>query len=262
MEAVRFRNVSVVRDGNRILGPLDLSVQEGECIALIGRNGSGKTTLSQLIRGEVRPYYDEADPAEYLIFGRKDWDIFELRNIVPSVSFDTGYYFESSIHVYEAVLTGFFGSYGIYRNHKVTEDMCQTVRDVCSSLGISDLLDREYGTLSLGERKLVLIARALAVSPRMLILDEPTSSLDMVAKDEFRGKITELIGKGIGIVLITHDLEDIPDSIRRAVLLKGGRIVADGPKEEVLTSENVSLAYGCEIDAVCENGVYRMYRRK
>lgn len=250
---IEFRNVSVVRDGNRILGPIDLSVDIGESFAVIGTNGSGKTTLSELISGKIRPYCGPGVDSVYRLFGLSEFDLFGYRSEVTSVSFDDERSFDDGIHVYELILTGFFGSDALYPTCKVTEEMCEEVRKIASMLCIEHILDRQFGTLSLGERKLSLIGRALVVSPKAMILDEPTSSLDPVAKSEFRRRIGRMIGSGVSVILITHDLEDIPKQIDRIIGLKDGRIAADGNRGDILVPKVMSDIYGHDVDIIDNN---------
>jgi len=251
-------NVSVVRDGNRILGPLDLSVDEGESIAIIGRNGSGKTTLSMLLKKEIAPYYDELVQSYLTILGRKDWDIFDLRKVVVSVSTDDERYFDNSRTVGEVILSGMFGSDAIYPIYEVTREMVARMSELMSAVGLAVTPDREFGTLSQGERRCAMIARALMPGPKAMILDEPTNSLDPVASASFIRMIDGLIGKGMSVIMVTHRLEDIPKGIGRVIGIKGGLKVADGRKEDVLTDASVSEIYGTEVKVTSDGGIYAL----
>ena len=249
-------NVSVVRDGKRILGPLDLSVDEGESIAVIGRNGSGKTTLSMLLKKEISPYYDELAQSSLTILGKKDWDIFELRKVVVSVSTDDERFFDPYKTVGEVILSGMFGSDGIYPIHDVTRGMVSRMSELMTAVDLDVTPDREFGTLSQGERRSAMIARALMPGPKVMILDEPTNSLDPIASASFIDMIDGLIATGISVIMVTHRLEDIPKSIGRVIGMKDGLKAADGKKGEVLTSERVSDIYGACVKVASENGMY------
>ena len=249
-------NVSVVRDGNRILGPVDISVDEGESIAIIGLNGSGKTTLSMLLKREVAPYYDELAHSSLTILGKKDWDIFELRRLIVSVSTDDERYFDPCKPVGEVILSGMFGSDGIYPIHTVTREMAKRMTELMDTVGLKVSPKREFGSLSQGERRSAMIARALMPSPKVMILDEPTNSLDPVASSRFIGMIDRLIEKGMTVVMVTHRLEDIPLSIGRVIGIRDGRLVADGRKEDILTSASVSDIYGSDVTVRDDNGVF------
>lgn len=257
-KALEMRNVSVVRGGKTILDSIDLDIGPGENVAIIGPNGSGKTTLIKLIRGEVLPYYDREDPATMRIFGMERWNIEDLRKTMGIVSMDLQSRFPPDTPLYEVILSGYFGSMGIYRNHAVTERMVSEVLEAAETMGLGEMLDSSVGIVSLGEMRRALIARALAPKPRVLVLDEPMTGLDVVMKDRFRRMFDMMMPAGIGIIMITHELEDIPLSVKRVVMLGDGRKMADGPKEKVLTSENLSRLYGEEIEVSESKGVYSM----
>ena len=258
MSLFSMENVSVVRDGKRILGPLDLTVDEGESIAIIGCNGSGKTTLSKLMKGEISPYYDELAHSAVKIMDRDDWNIFDLKRVVVSVSSDDEDFFSGSITAGEILLTGFFGSDAIYPIHEITDEMVSRAEEIAGSFGIEGLLDREFSTLSQGERRAAIIARALMPGPKAMILDEPTNSLDPIASEHLIDLIGRMIGQNISVIMITHRLEDIPKGIDRVIGIRDGLKVADGRKDKVLTSDSVSAIYGSPAEVRCDDGVYSL----
>ena len=136
--------------------------------------------------------------------------------------------------------------------------MVKATYEAALMMGIDDLLDRTIENLSLGEMRRALIARALVTKPDLLVLDEPMTGLDVVMKSKFRAMFDILISRGVSIVMITHDLTDIPATVRRVVMVKDGRVFADGDKEELLTDSKVSELYGESIKVESQNGIYRM----
>lgn len=258
-EALHLKNVSVVRDGKRIVDRADMDVAADENVAIIGLNGSGKTTLLKLLRGDVYPYYNSEEPYEMTIFGEKRWNIFELRNRMGVVSMDLQDRFAPATKVFEVIGSGFFGSLDVFRGMVLTDDMKELIRLRAAEMGIEDLLQRSIEGLSLGEMRRALIARALITNPKMLILDEPMTGLDIVMKSKFRRMFDILVDSGVSIIMITHELTDIPLKVERVVMIKDGRIIADGKKDELLTDEKVSELYGENIKVECTNGIYRMY---
>lgn len=259
VNALEMRNVSVVRDGHHLVDSLDLTVREGESLAVIGLNGSGKTTLIRLLRGDIHPFYDEEDPAEMRIFGDDKWDIFDIRCKMGIVSMDLQNMFRENTKVYEVISSGFFGTMDIFRNLDVSEEMIRKTFEKAKLLGIEDLMERDFGTLSLGEMRRALIARALITEPKMLVLDEPMTGLDIVMRSKFRSMFDLLMSTGVSIVMVTHDLSDIPVCVDRVVMMRGGRIIADGTKEELLTDPMISKVYGEPIKVECTGGIYRMH---
>ena len=258
-KALELRNVSVVRDGRYILKSVDLDIMKGENVAVIGPNGSGKTTLIKLLRGDIHPYYDEDSPASMRIFGMERWNLFDVRSRMGVVSMDLQNMFRTDTKVYEVICSGFFNSLDVFRNHTVTEEMVSKVHSCALMMGIDDLLTREIENLSLGEMRRALIARAMVTDPDLLVLDEPMTGLDIVMKSKFRAMFDILIEKGVSIVMITHELTDIPTSVRRIVMIRDGEVFSDGPKEELLTDTLVSDLYGEPIKVESNQGIYRMH---
>ncbi len=257
--ALELEDVSVVRDGNRILDGITLSIAQGENVAVIGSNGSGKTTLIKLLRGDIHPYYDEERPSAMRIFGQERWNLFDIRSRMGVVSMDLQNMFRSDTKVFEVICSGFFNSLDVFRNVTLTDEMKMKAYEMAVMMGIEDLLGREIGPLSLGEMRRTLIARALVTDPSLLVLDEPMTGLDVVMKSKFRKMFDILIQRGVSIVMITHDLSDIPSSVRRIVAIKDGRIQIDGAKEDVLTDSAISEVYGESIKVENHNGTYLMH---
>ncbi len=258
-KALELRNVSVVKDGNRILDRVSLTIEFGENVAIIGLNGSGKTTLLKLLRGDVYPYDDDSCEYYMRIFGEDRWNIFQLRSKMGVVSMDLQNKFDLHTTVREVIGSGFFGSLDVFRGMTVTPEMEELIRLRSAEMGIDDLLQREIDGLSLGEMRRALIARALITNPRMLVLDEPMTGLDIVMKSKFRRMFDILIDNGVAIVMITHELTDIPLKVNRVIMIRDGRIYADGAKDELLDDRHVSDLYGEPIRVESTDGIYRMH---
>lgn len=258
-KALEMRNVSVVKDGKRILDRVTMDISVGENVAIIGLNGSGKTTLLKLLRGDVFAYDDDSCEYSMKIFGEPRWNIFELRSRMGVVSMDLQSKFDIHTTVREVIGSGFFGSLDVFRGMTVTAEMEELIRLRAAEMGIDDLLHRETEGLSLGEMRRALIARALITNPRMLVLDEPMTGLDIVMKSKFRRMFDILIDSGVAIVMITHDLTDIPLKVNRVVMIRKGKVYADGPKEELLDDKHISELYGERIKVESTDGIYRMH---
>ncbi|MBR4181451.1 MAG: ATP-binding cassette domain-containing protein [Candidatus Methanomethylophilaceae archaeon] len=233
--ALELENVSVKRDGKYILRSITMSIGKGENVAVIGPNGSGKTTLIKLLRGDIYPYYDEENPAKMRIFGMDRWNIFDIRSKMGVVSMDLQSRFRPDTTAFEVVCSGFFNSLDVFRDQDVTERMAVAVRDSAMMMGVEDILDRPIENLSLGEMRRVLIARAMVTGPDLLVLDEPMTGLDIVMKSKFRAMFDILMERGVSIVMITHDLTDIPESMERIIMIRDGMLFCDGRKEDLLT---------------------------
>src|SRR5215472_3796583 len=230
---IELQNVTVQRGERIVLDGVTLSVGQGENNAILGPNGSGKSTLIKLIARELYPRLKD-DPWSLRILGRERWHLFDLRNHLGIVSNEWMQMCTRDYSGYEIVLSGFFGSVGVWPYHEVTPEMERKTRDVMDLLEIAHLADRKTNELSSGEARRILIGRALVHDPQALVLDEPTTSLDLHATHELREILRKLAAQGISIVMVTHHLPDIIPEIARVILFREGRVACDGPKDQVL----------------------------
>jgi len=254
---IDFRHVSVVRGTRAALRDLDLRIEVGERVAILGPNGSGKSTLIKTITRELYPL---ARPEMRMsIFGLERWNVFELRSLLGIVSHDLAAAQRANVTGLEAVLSGFFASVSIGARERITREMRARALAALERLDATYLADRPLGEMSSGEGRRVLIARALVHEPRALLFDEPSTSLDLAAQRELRGIMSALARSGLGIVLVTHHLSDIVGEIDRVVLLRGGRILADGAKSELLTAARMSELFGIDVRIAERDGSYYLW---
>jgi iron complex transport system ATP-binding protein len=254
---IDFRNITVQRGDRLVLDGLTLAIDEGEHVAILGPNGSGKSTLIKLISRELYPR-QKNEPWRAQILGRDRWNLFDLRNQLGLVSNDWMQMCTRDYSGYEIVLSGFFGSVGVWPNHSVTGAMEQKAREVMELLEIGHLAERNTIELSSGEARRILIGRALVHDPRALILDEPTNSLDLHAEHGLREILRKLARSGISLLMVTHHLPDIIPEIERVVGICGGRVHYDGPKRAGLTEERLSELFAVPVEVVQRGGYYHV----
>jgi iron complex transport system ATP-binding protein len=250
-------NVSVQRGDRRVLDCLTLSIPAGEHVALLGPNGCGKSTLIKTITRECYPLLHPG--TSFRILGQSVWNIFELRSLIGVVSNDLMAQVSRDITGRELVLSGFFGSIGIGPNHHVTAEMEAVASNAMAQLDVSALANRWLDELSSGEARRLLIARALIHQPGTLLLDEPTTSLDLTGLHEVREHLRNLAQNGTGLVLVTHHLDDIIPEIDRVILLRDGKVYRDGPKASILTAFELSKMYGVQVEVVERDGFYHAW---
>ena len=251
---LEFRNITVMKGSARLLDNVSLTIAEGENVAILGPNGAGKSSLVKTINREFYPGVTRK-PVVFRVRGKDVWDVFDLRAALGIVSPDLQSTFARDISVREVVLSGFFSSIGLFM-HRVTPAMERRTDELLAFLSVSHLADRPMNALSSGEARRVLIARALVHQPRTLLLDEPTSSLDLSALHTFRAMLRQIAQEGTGIIMITHNLHDIIPKISRVILMKGGRFVADGKKEDILTGRTIGNLFGVPLRVREEGGLY------
>jgi iron complex transport system ATP-binding protein len=234
--------------GRAILYRIDLRIPMGEHTAILGPNGSGKTSLIRLITQLYRPLADPTSGSRVQIFGHDRWDVLELRRrlgiVSPDVDSDFGdELLTGMVRGLDAVISGFFASPGVRPHDVVTPAMRSRAVETLGLLEASHLTSKLVREMSTGEERRVLIARALVSDPLALLLDEPTAGLDVVARHHFLETLRGLARRGKTIVLVTHHVEEIIPEVSRVILLREGKIIADGSKSEILTSAHLSTTF-------------------
>lgn len=224
------------------LRDLSLSLRLGESVAILGVNGAGKSSLLKLMTGELRVSAD--DGAACRLWGEEHWCLEELRHRIGIVMPEEVARFSPHELAEDVVRTAFRGSYGRTGDMRFRAVEKEVASEVMESLGILNLKNRKYGDLSSGEKRRFLIARALVFEPEVLVLDEPATALDLAARLQMLERLRVL---RTTLVLVTHDPVEILPEIERVIFLKEGRVIADGPKREVLHSQKLSKLYGMEL---------------
>ena len=240
-----------------VLDQINLRINLQEHVAVLGPNGCGKSTLIKTITRECYPLVQDESSME--ILGQSNWNVFELRSLMGIVSNDLMASCTGEASGLDVVLSGFFSSTRIFPNHTIDPKLKELAEQALSDLGVSHLAGRPVEAMSSGEGKRVLIARALVHKPRALLFDEPSNSLDIRAQQELRETMRTLANSGIGIVLVTHDLQDIVPEIERVVLMSNGRIIADGKKEDVLQTKPLSDLFSMDLELGKRDGYYYIY---
>jgi iron complex transport system ATP-binding protein len=253
---LEISDATVFRGTREVLTHFSLRIDQGEHVAILGPNGAGKTTLIKLLNREL---YPRADPhTQCRLLGLESWNVWELRRQIGFVSAELQHRYHAGIPVSDVVVSGYLSSIGVHGTAaaSIRPAHRERARGVMDDLGLADLADRRYGELSTGQQRLVLLARALVHEPATLVLDEPSAGLDFGAASEVMRRIRRLAAAGLSLVIVTHHLDEIPPEIERVILLKDGRITADGRPAEVLTNALLSAAYGVEIAVFFRNNRY------
>ena len=239
------------------LEDVSLRIGVGEHIAVLGPNGCGKSTLIKTITRECYPLIE--DGSSVRILGEQRWNVAELRMLLGIVSTDLMTTCTRSVTGRDIVLSGFFSSIGIWPHQEVTRAMHKRAERAMAMLEVFHLADRRTDEMSSGEARRVLLARALVHDPRALILDEPSIALDLSAQHELRLILRKLAKSGIGIVMVTHHLSDLIPEIARVVLMNRGRIVADGPTQQMLVEWRLSGLFGRPVELSMRDGYYNLW---
>jgi iron complex transport system ATP-binding protein len=261
-EFLSMRNVDIARGQKVVLQDVNLTIATGEHIAILGPNGCGKSTLIKAMTCECYPIVRSG--MEMKVYGRDRWEVQELRKHLGVVATELPGERTSVTRGLDAVVSGFFSSSTLWPNLEVTEPMRASAMEALALLGAAYLRDRFVGEMSAGEKRRVMIARALVHRPEMLLLDEPSNALDLAAQRELREILRAVaVGsenhRGTGIVMVTHHLADILPEIDRVVMMKGGRIFGDGPKMELLQAEKLEELFGVELELTERHGYWHSW---
>ena len=255
MNIIDFQNVTVFQGRNKVLDDFSLTIDESQSTVILGPNGSGKTTLLKLLNREL--YIVEEKNSSLKIFEKDRWNVDELRSNLGVVSQHLQYGYSSSAIGLYVVLSGFYSSDGIWQHQEFDESKLDRAKEVMDLLSITHLKDREFSTMSTGEQRKFLLARSLVNDPAVLVFDEPTSGLDMSTCFQYLEIIRELISMGKKVILVTHHIHEIPPEVTRVILLKEGRVIQDGDKDQILTNTNLTNLFDWPIRVIKENGYFQ-----
>ncbi|HET6395636.1 MAG TPA: ATP-binding cassette domain-containing protein [Pseudoxanthomonas sp.] len=243
---IELDRASVVRGQVRVLHELSLRIDQGQHTAILGANGCGKSTLIKLITRELYPLARAGDCPPVRVLGQSRWQVDRLRSQLGIVTGDFGAQLGSipELTAEDAVLGGLFASFVVPPFREVTDDMRARAAEALERTAAGALRRRRYAELSTGEARRVLIARALVNRPHALLLDEPSTGLDLVARARLLETLRALARQGVTLVLVTHHVEEIVPEIGRVVVLQDGRVLADGPRAAMLDAALLSQAFG------------------
>jgi iron complex transport system ATP-binding protein len=258
MSIIRLDDVAFRRGDRQVLSGVSWAVGSGENWAMLGPNGSGKTTLLKIITG-----YEWVSDGEVQVLGQTfgQCDVPALRKTIGWVSSAIEHRLPEYNTAEQVVLSGLEASIGLYREFTTAERAA--ARNIMELLGCPETADQRYETLSQGERQRVLISRALVSRPALLILDEPCSGLDPVARELFLDDLERLTAQAgaPALVLVTHHIEEIGPWITHVLALRAGEVVAAGRKPEILTPQTLERAFGRRCTLTQADGRYSVHWR-
>ena len=235
---LELRRVNVARGERVVLHDVNLSIRTGEHVAILGPNGCGKSALILTMTCQIYPMVQPG--MKVRIFGRERWNLTELRRHFGVVGTELPGERTAVTTGLDAVIAGFFSASTLWPNLHVTEEMRARAWEALERIEATRLAEQLVGTMSAGEKRRIVIARALVHRPRQLLLDEPSNALDLAAQRELRDTLRRLAKEGTGLVLVTHHLGDILPEIDRIIMMRDGRIAGDGPRQELLTEARLS----------------------
>jgi iron complex transport system ATP-binding protein len=236
---------------------LSMSLALGQNTVILGPNGAGKSALIKLLSRQIYPV---VKPGSWLkIFGQETVNLWDLRGRIGLVSNDLQADYIGTVSASKVVLSGFFGSVGIGRSQQPSSAQMELVGKLLNELGLEELAERPYRQLSDGQRRRLLLARALVHKPQVLVLDEPTNGLDLKAKHQLLFNLRSLAQAGTTLLLVTHQFEAIIPEISRCVFLSQGRVVGDGPVAELIQNAPLSTLFDTPLQVGTAGGYRQIF---
>ncbi|QDU32682.1 putative ABC transporter ATP-binding protein YlmA [Poriferisphaera corsica] len=250
--AIQAHNLTIQRGNTTILNNLNCTIKAGQAVAILGPNGCGKTTFARTILGHIFP-----TSGSLQILGRTigETNIPKLRKHIGIVNpttdtssiHTTGAIVDARLSTLQAVCTGFFATIGLYDTPSPTQ--IETASQYLHAVGLSHRQDHRFATLSTGEQRRALIARALVHHPQLLILDEPTAGLDIAGREQILATIEMILAKPNppALIMITHHVEELSPRTSNVFLMRDGQFINQGPPSDIITPESLTQTFGCKV---------------
>lgn len=253
---IQIHHATVYRGTQPVLHDLSLVIAQGGSTVILGPNGSGKSTFMKLLSRELYPV---VGPDRYVrLLGKDHWNVWDLRSQIGLISAEMQQAYPCHTTGLDIILSGFFSSLDVYEHQTISLRHRTRSSEMLSVLGIAHLRDRPFGEMSTGEQRRALLGRALVHEPQILVLDEPTTGLDVQACFQYLQIIRNFIRQGGTVILVTHHVHEIPPEIERVVLLKQGRIMKDGPKGDVLNDQSLSALFETPVHLFHDQGWFQI----
>jgi len=254
---IELKNISLNRGEIAVFRDLNLSLPQKAHSLILGPNGAGKSSLIKLILRDLYPLARR--DSNISILGNQNRDVLSLRGQFGVVSDELQHRFEGAETALQVVASGFYSSIGTWQHQRFDESQLERVRKLMEQLGVSSLAERSYNSLSTGQQRRLLLARAMVHDPEYLLMDEPTSGLDPEATFRYLDLVRGLMQQGKYLVLVTHHIHEIPPEVNQVFMLRSSELFAQGNRAEVLNSETLSTLYDSPMELVERNGFYQVF---
>jgi iron complex transport system ATP-binding protein len=256
-EFLEMHHVNVARGDAVVLHDINLQIAVGEHVAILGPNGCGKSTLIKTIACECYPI--AVPETKIRLLGRDRWDVSQLRKHLGVVEANLPGERTGVTRGLHAVVAGFFSASTLWPNLRVTKEMWDKAHAALERMQATHLEGKLVGEMSAGEQRRIMIARSLVHEPGMLLLDEPSNALDISAQRELREALRSVARQGTGILMVTHHLADILPETERIIMMREGRIVADGPKDTLIDAKKLGELFGTDVHVTEKEGYWNWY---
>ncbi len=246
-----FKNIDVYIDQRKILSDINLNLNSGDNMVILGPNGSGKSTFLKLLNRSIYPI--NSNNSSLKLFNKENINIWEVRRKVGFLFKEMEQRIINGLNLYDVIASGFSGTFNSKFSKLISESEKEKINNLINDWELENIVNNHFNTLSEGQKRRALLARALVYEPNFLVLDEPFSNLDIKSNFILNKNINRLIDKSINIIYVTHNLESILPRTNRVLLIKDGKIIKDGKPNEVIKSEILSDLFQISINIIKQN---------
>ena len=246
-----FKNLDVYIDQRKILSNINIKLNFGENIVILGPNGSGKSTFLKLLNRSIYPIF--SNNSSFKLFNKENINIWDLRRKVGFLFKEMENRVNKGVTIYELIISGFNGEYNSKNSSLLSKNDFIKIENLTKELELENIINQDFDSLSDGQKRRALLARAFVYQPQLLVLDEPFCNLDIKSNYIINKLLIKLINKSVNIIYVTHSLESILPQTNRVILIKEGEIIKAGKTDEVLKSKILSDLYEIPINVIKQN---------
>ena len=250
-----LRNLYVFIDNKEILSNININLNYGENILLLGPNGSGKSTFLKLLNRSIYPII--SNQSSFKLFNKENINIWDVRKKIGFLLKEMEQRVNRDVSLYDVIISGFSGTFNSKYAKFLSEREKIKIENLINDWELKNIIHTEFKSLSDGQKRRALLARALVYEPNILVLDEPFCNLDIKSNFILNKNLNKLINNSVNIVYVTHNLESILPKTNRVILIKKGKIIKEGDPNDIINSKIISDLFEISINIVKQNGYWR-----
>jgi len=250
-----LKNINVYIDQKEVLSNINISLNYGENTLILGPNGSGKSTFLKLLNRSIHPI--TTNNSSFKLFNKENINIWDLRKKIGFLFKEMEQRVNIGVTLYDVIISGFSGTFNSRYSKLLSEREKIKIDNLINEWGLNNIISNEFKSLSDGQKRRALLARALVYEPNILVLDEPFCNLDIKSNFILNKNLNKLINQSVNIIYVTHTLESILPKTNRVILIKDGKILRDGSPNELLNSKILSDLFNISINVVEQKGYWR-----
>ena len=251
-----LKNINVYIDQKEILSNINIKLNFGENILILGPNGSGKSTFLKLLNRSIYPI--TSNNSSLKLFNKEEINIWDLRKKIGFLFKEMEQRVSNGVNLYDVIISGFSGTFNSRYSKSLSERSKIKIDNLTNEWGLNNIISNEFKSLSDGQKRRALLARALVYEPDILVLDEPFCNLDIKSNFILNRNLSKLIEQSVNIVYVTHNLESILPKTNRVILIKEGTVLKDGSPHELINSKTLSDLFNISINVIEQKGYWRM----